>query len=348
MELQKHVTPRGKDWDCPRCGGSALLLSVLRESHPPGVRELWTHSVENRLAGNLPCPFCGQAMVLSRVAENLPEVDVCHACQTAWFDRGETSSLTATRPASLEPAYNPARELALAEAELVAERTRMNREPADMPDRWWKLIPLMLRLPVEIETPCFSNPPFMTWGLAAMMAIIHVFTYSHLKEMLPYVGYAPGRPLTWGFLLSMFTHANPVHLVGNLYFLVLFGRHMEDRLGSLRFTLLLLLSGVAGHLCFAIMKPEMRIYSIGASGAVAGVLTAFMLAFPSHRLMFLLTPFPAVIFILVWFAIQLLGGMAMTSTGTVGVNYAAHLGGAVAGLMLGPLLARTRTAGVAS
>ncbi len=156
-------------------------------------------------------------------------------------------------------------------------------------------------------------------------------------------------------LTSMFLHGGFLHIGSNMLYLWIFGDNVEDRLGHLRFLLFYLLSGfgaTAAHLFFNWGSP---IPSIGASGAIAGVLAGYLLLFPSAsiRTLLLLGPFitmtrvPAIILIGFWFVTQLFSGVASIADGaeqTSGIAFWAHVGGFVVGLPLVLLLRQSSRA----
>jgi membrane associated rhomboid family serine protease len=145
----------------------------------------------------------------------------------------------------------------------------------------------------------------------------------------------PGKNVWLAVLTSMFLHANILHLAGNMWFLWIFGDNVEDRLGHVLFALIYILGGVAGTAGFAFMRPEETFPLIGASGAIAGVLGAYLVMFPTRPVLalvgFLALPVPALIFIGLWFVLQF---------GVVdpGVAWEAHVFGFLAGLALALLL----------
>ena len=165
--------------------------------------------------------------------------------------------------------------------------------------------------------------------------------------LLPRVGPGPYLPL----VTAMFLHGNLVHLLGNMLFLWVFGDNVEDRLGRGRFLLFYLLTGLLGNYAHVLANPSSTIPTIGASGAVAGVLGAYFLAFPRSRIITLIFLFifitvaevPAWVFLLVWFGLQVLNGVA--SLGAAGVSLVAwwaHVAGFVAGAAGLLLLGRRR------
>ena len=141
-------------------------------------------------------------------------------------------------------------------------------------------------------------------------------------------------------LTGMFLHGGWLHLLGNMLYLWIFGDQIEDRLGKVRFILFYLGCGTAAALAHWSLDPQSVIPMVGASGAIAGVLGAYLLACPGNRvrvLVFLfiiitVIPVPAFVVLLGWFALQLIGVGAPSS----GVAYGAHVGGFVAGMVLYP------------
>ena len=158
---------------------------------------------------------------------------------------------------------------------------------------------------------------------------------------------APFSLNTWAPMVgTIFLHGGFMHIFGNMLYLWVFGDNIEDILGRFRFLVFYLLAGFAGSLGHIITNPESLIPTIGASGAVAGVLGAYFLTFPRARvlalvpLLFIITfvEIPAVIFLFLWFALQLLSGIAAIAGDTAMVAWWAHVGGFAAGMVMVKLL----------
>ena len=156
-------------------------------------------------------------------------------------------------------------------------------------------------------------------------------------------------PAGWSVLTSMFMHASWLHLIGNMLYLWIFGDNVEDAMGHGRFVVFYLLCGVAAALAQALPDPHSTLPMIGASGAISGVLGAYLLLFPRARVLvlvpigFFLTTFrwPAAVVLLLWFGLQLLDS-ALTPAGAGGVAFRAHIGGFVTGMLLVGLFKRPR------
>lgn len=140
---------------------------------------------------------------------------------------------------------------------------------------------------------------------------------------------------------SMFLHGGWMHLLGNMLFLYIYGDNIEDEMGHAPFALFYLAAGLAAGLIHVLSAPYSQVPTVGASGAIAGVMGGYLLLFPKARvdiLIFIVVyvrilPIPAWIVLMVWFGMQLVGGVGADPT-MGGVAYWAHLGGFVAGLAL--------------
>lgn len=150
-----------------------------------------------------------------------------------------------------------------------------------------------------------------------------------------------GIPISLTLLTALFLHGSPLHLAGNMLYLWIFADNVEEVLGAFRFLLAYLTFGVVGGLLQVAAAPESLVPILGASAAVAGVLGAYMVWFPNHRIRVLIlrvvVEIPALWVIVSWIVIQavlgLLGSGSPSDLG--GVAYAAHLGGAVVGIAVG-------------
>src|SRR5207253_5093454 len=180
-----------------------------------------------------------------------------------------------------------------------------------------------------------------------------VFAYGLVPRRLVYW---PGDPLDpvrfLPLVTSMFWHGGWLHLGGNMLYLWIFGDNIEDRLGHVRYLIFYLLCGGFATFAHALMNPASTVPSIGASGAIAGVLGAYLILFPHARVVtiipififFTIREIPAIFVLGLWFLLQLLvgiGSLGMPSD-SGGVAYFAHIGGCAAGIVLIALLGGMR------
>jgi membrane associated rhomboid family serine protease len=155
-----------------------------------------------------------------------------------------------------------------------------------------------------------------------------------------------GYPLDtyWPFITNLFLHGGWLHVTANMWFLYLFGDNVEDRMGPLRFLLFYFLAGIAANLIYFIVSRDATTPVIGASGAIAGVMAAYIRLFPRARIVTLVPIFffpfffelPALFYMLFWFFLQLISGatsLAVAQSGG-GIAWWAHIGGFAVGLFL--------------
>lgn len=150
-----------------------------------------------------------------------------------------------------------------------------------------------------------------------------------------------GVPNWWSVITSMFMHGGWLHIIGNMWFLVVFGDNVEDAMGSFRFVVFYLLCGIAAAAAQMLSAPGSVIPMVGASGAIGGVMGAYLMLYPMapvHMIVFLgffitRVVVPAFFMLGYWFALQLLSGTLDRGSGG-GVAFWAHIGGFVAGVVL--------------
>ncbi len=153
------------------------------------------------------------------------------------------------------------------------------------------------------------------------------------------------------FFTSMFLHGGWMHLIGNMWFLWIFGDNIEDRVGRLRYVVLYLASGLAGSVGHVAFSAHSVLPTVGASGAIAGVMGAYLITFPRARILTLIPFFflfvrelPAYLILLYWLVLQFFSGAASlgADAGQGGVAWFAHIGGFVIGIPLMLLLRRPK------
>jgi len=197
--------------------------------------------------------------------------------------------------------------------------------------------------------------PFINYLLIIFNVAISIYTYTlslpALEDFFNRFALTPSLVLNGqnllSFLTSMFLHAGLGHLLGNMLFLHIFGDNLEDYLGHFRYLLFYLACGLAADFAQIFVDPTSTIPQVGASGAIAGVMGAYLLLYPQHRIDILFSfgwwyeqaTLPAWTMLFYWFLAQLLtgvGSLGMVEEG--GVAYFAHLGGFLAGMILVKLM----------
>lgn len=188
--------------------------------------------------------------------------------------------------------------------------------------------------------------PFVTYGLIAVNVAVFLVELSQPDPQgyILHWGAVPSR-ITAGhgletLITSAFLHAGWWHLIGNMLFLFVFGDNVEDAFGHLRFLVFYLACAVAASLGQIYLAPSSSLPGVGASGAISGVLAAYVIMFGTNPVRVLIGIFPAVVpaFVMIgiWILLQLLNGYASVgqTAQTGGVAYGAHIGGFVTGLVL--------------
>lgn len=224
-------------------------------------------------------------------------------------------------------------------------------------------------MPLQDTIPS-RHPPIATRGLILANFLVFVMELSlperGLERVFYLFGIVPARfthpawaewlglPVDnyWPFLTSMFLHAGWFHLISNMWTLWIFGDNVEDRMGPVRFLLFYLLCGVAAGVVHVVFNRWSTVPTVGASGAIAGVMGAYFLLFPRSRVVVLMpllfwpifVEVPAVLYLGVWFASQFLNGAwALLGPGQVGgIAWWAHVGGFAAGMATFGLFLRRR------
>lgn len=206
-------------------------------------------------------------------------------------------------------------------------------------------------LPLRDDIPSYSRP-FVTYGLIGLNAVVFLYELSLGTALngfiqrfgaVPYTIFHPsgiGSYLT--LISSMFIHASFMHIAGNMLFLWIFGDNIEDRMGHIFFFVFYVITGLAGTFLHSITAPSSTVPMVGASGAISGIMGAYILLYPKARIL-ALVPFgfflrimklPALLFLGVWFLYQFLLGILSIGVKGGGVAYFAHIGGFVVGLII--------------
>jgi membrane associated rhomboid family serine protease len=206
------------------------------------------------------------------------------------------------------------------------------------------------------DTQPSNSFPAVTLVIIVINVLVFLFEFSlepHYRNFfIAQYGIVPDRLQMQDLFTSMFLHGGWMHLIGNMWFLWIFGDNVEDVLGHGKYLLFYLLCGIVAALIHILLNPFSRVPTIGASGAIAGVMGAYLVKFPHSRVLTLVPIFiflttmeiPAFVMLLYWFALQFfqgIGSIAYSSISGGGVAWFAHVGGFLAGIALVYIL-RTR------
>ena len=202
-----------------------------------------------------------------------------------------------------------------------------------------------------------AGRPWLTWTLIGMNALAFLYQstlgQSQLEQFIMTYGVVPAQVVQGQNLISLFTsmflHAGWAHILSNMVSLAIFGDNVEAALGKLGYLLFYLAGGLAASIAHIAFNLGTQVPSLGASGAVAAIMGAYVVMFPHSRVRVLLilgffarfTQVTALLFVGIWFITQLFSGVASLGVATAqsgGVAYWAHIGGFVLGLLVGFLL----------
>ena len=211
-------------------------------------------------------------------------------------------------------------------------------------------------IPIRDENPTHSVP-IITYLLIVINIVVFIFQTmlgSYNEQFLYQFALIPSDVAGFNSLeslanifSSMFMHAGLAHIGGNMLYLWIFGDNVEDRLGSGKFLLFYILGGVVASITHIFTNPASNIPTVGASGAIAAVLGAYLVLFPRQKVLTLIplgfwmrmTMVPAFLVLGLWFVLQLFSGVISLGGPDVGgVAFWAHIGGFVTGVVLGSLL----------
>jgi membrane associated rhomboid family serine protease len=216
-------------------------------------------------------------------------------------------------------------------------------------------------LPIKDTIPR-RNPPIATWVIIFLNCFVFLLELTmspySLQQTLYLFGIVPARfthpdwaawvgfPIDdyWPFLTSMFLHGGWLHIIGNMWTLWIFGDNVEDRMGPWRFVFFYLLCGIAAGVVHSLTNPDSTLPTVGASGAIAGVLGAYFVLFPHARIIVLVPvlflplffELPAVVYLGFWVLTQVFSGvLSLASSNEVGeIAWWAHVGGFTTGIFL--------------
>lgn len=309
---------------CQACGGLWFekdeVNRMIDELHPDSPLDNYQQYFGEKLGDSeLDCPDCKrQLQRYHLLADYHTEIDHCHHCDGSWVDREELQGVQ----------QSPALRSALAEL-----NQKIN----------WKtyLFQFLSQMPVEYNLKSKSRP-WVNWTLIALNVLIfagYFFDEGRFIWVFSHLAAVPNEVLagqqSWTLLTCIFLHGSVLHLLGNMYFLYVVGDNLEEALGHWRYLGLYLLCGIAASLAGALLRSSSDIPSVGASGAIAALFGMYLLWFRHASLTFMIVVYQKKLsapwFFGIWLAFNLFGMLIGQSE----VDYGAHIGGFVVGLLIG-------------
>ncbi|MBQ4833826.1 rhomboid family intramembrane serine protease [Pseudoalteromonas sp. MMG010] len=312
---------------CRHCGGlwfekNEVNRMIAEINDSPIGEKYETHFGKSLGVSELDCPDCNKSLERFHLLEDYHcEIDVCRHCDGSWIDKDE-----------LEVVANS--------HELKEHLTELNEKVN------WKtyLFQFLTQMPIEYNIQP-QKTPWVTYGLIALNTIIFALYFlsaNNFSFVLEHFAMTPAKisqgEQLWSVLSCVFLHGSVMHLLGNMYFLYIIGDNLEDALGHKRFLLLYLACGLVASFASFIVSPLSDIPSVGASGAIAGLFGMYLMWFRHASLTFMFIVYhkklSAVWFFGIWLAINIFGALS----GPSGIDYSAHIGGFILGLIIGFIL----------
>jgi membrane associated rhomboid family serine protease/Zn-finger nucleic acid-binding protein len=331
---------------CPSCRGMWFdsgefvdFVSALAETqkvpnvHTPLFEPRHVETPEKLDEAKRLCPRCSLTMQKFNYAyDSNIMLDRCPSCNGIWTDSGEAQRVA--RHLKCNP------EVTQLGRTLVQGNPGL-RELNDLVEfgetfRRLILMPKIV-LPLSDDVPRRSLPAvtLSIIALCTLLSILQLFSPEFSSRLIDTFGFIPHRFLHFSLITSIFLHAGLLHLAGNMLFLWVFGDSVENRFGAKKYLLLYLLSGLAGSISHAGFAHDPFVPAIGASGAISGLLGAYLVLFPHARLKMLfwirVIHVPAWFYLGFWFLLQLLYGLLSTAGFYSNIGWFAHIGGFVFG-----------------
>ncbi|MCG3181505.1 MAG: hypothetical protein BIFFINMI_03901 [Phycisphaerae bacterium] len=350
--MEARPSSLGAYWLCHSCQGRLLEAEALdRMVDPACLRRLWQIAGQGDRPGRRSCPFCYRAMTLvPGAADGTPPLDACNTCKVAFFDALELETVASKDAAAAGALLSSTdqKEIARVRREMLIDEAEEDLSGPGHPALW---IPLIMGLPVEKGGAGEFRQAWGTWIMAIVIISFSLIGFlSENYAVILGLGLKNSAPFRYGgitFITSFLLHGNWWHLIGNVYFLLIFGDNVEEDLGWKRWLALVVMAALIGDvLSLMVAAPGSETVSIGASGGIAGLLAYYSLRFPKNRIMvfiWMLLPLrmfvnvrailmmPAAIAFAWWIGMQLMGTTSQMQ-GTSNVGYFAHLGGALGGV----------------
>lgn len=288
------------------------------------------------------CPYCNKLMLQFYWQDPPLQLEACKPCNLVWFDVQEFEALPEHAIESVHEAQLRAAE-ALGTHRVEEMKKRQAAEEQDAPDETWKMIAAFFGFPVERCTDPLESRPWATWILSSVIALVSIAAFFNLQEIIDDLGFVPAHALRYGGITSItsfFLHAGILHLVGNLYFLLIFGDNVEDKLGWKKYLLMILGATLLGDCVHWIAQAHSLEPCIGASGGISAVIVFYALQFPRAELGFAFFFYwrirwiyvPAWVALVFWLLMQTIGIYTQLH-GFSNVAATAHLGGAAVGVI---------------
>lgn len=348
--LNKNKRDFGLVFECSECSGKSISLPVLKKFiDEKYINEIWQKKQIQNLADALFCPSCNENMHCNIINEdeNQTVIDICSKCLLIWFDKDELRVLpkkkeeVAKNEQISEKAQKALNSFIIEkELNIVRQKRKINESFGRVPPSsiFHYLLPLK-----EYNYHKLVNFPIITYLLSALLLFIYFVNQNELNEVIAEFGFISNDAFKNGgitILSSFFLHANFSHLLGNLYFLLVFGDNVEDIMSKLRYSIIIITSSISGILLHLFINFDASRPVVGASAGISGIICYYALRFPNVKIgdgFFFVKLYwfrlPAIVYVGFWFAFQLFG-LIMSKIGLISnISFSGHIGGALCGIL---------------
>ncbi len=288
------------------------------------------------------CPKCSFVMKTFNYAyDSNVFVDKCPECEGIWTDAGEVKQIA--RHLKEDP------HASVVAQDIVKQQQSLNdlEEWADLGDKlsgragvWvWYMPKIIIPLGDDNERTKFPVLTLSIIILCIATFLVQLFGVSDLDAFVNRFGFVPKNFWSIGLITSMFLHGGFFHLLGNMYFLWIFGDNVEERFGNWGYLLFYLTAGIAACFSHTLFYMGSSVPMIGASGAISGIMGAYVIFYPKARLRLFcicrVVSIPACAYLTIWFLFQLLyGAISLSYDAVYGVAWLAHIGGFIFGILI--------------
>ncbi|MBN2512762.1 MAG: rhomboid family intramembrane serine protease [Sedimentisphaerales bacterium] len=291
---------------------------------------------QKELLSTRSCPRCNVTMKQFNYAyDSNIFLDRCLQCGGVWTDAGEIQRV------AVHLKKDP-RVQAIGES-LVKSRSFKDIDSLsaalNSPMPYFFLAPRII-LPLYDDTPR-QRIPFVTLGLIVLCTVLFslmMFGVCSSQACLEQFAFVPLNLFSIGLVTALFLHGGWLHLIGNMFYMWLFADNIEDRLGWFKFIFFYLAAGICANLFYAVFNLDSSTPLVGASGAIAGVMGAYMVYFPGAHIktlmFFRIFDIPAWFYLGFWIVLQVINGILDAAGGASGVAWLAHIGGFLFGLLV--------------
>ncbi|MCP4581955.1 MAG: rhomboid family intramembrane serine protease [candidate division Zixibacteria bacterium] len=349
--LNREKVDGGYAFACGKCRGRAIGLDVLKKQNMPEefLLNIRREANESDKSNGRQCPQCNTSMSSDKISlkNKSLKIDYCRECRLIWIDHREYKKLSWFKPEPPESANKSAKNDPRPEITgLRKHHSELHGDSyTDPPDTWWEYILGIIGFPIESGDYELSKLPLLVWISAAVIALVFLVSLIDLKSVAYTFGFIPSQWYRYSgltIITSLMLHADLWHLIGNLYFYIVFGDNVEDLIGRAKFIVLLLGSHIGGTILHGIFTNRPDIPVIGASAGIFGLMAFYTVLFPKKKFKIVLSLYfyfhwinISVKYFFLLYAILQIEYLIEQLKGTGYVSALGHIGGLIVGLGAG-------------